>query len=200
MAIKQDNPGLLGTLQRLYSRLSLTALHRRMGSYHKENSAGITMGKDISSSLNGHIDKLANSEHAKCKGVACEEAAKVVPADAMLHTTAQTVADSQNPSPSQDQASLVSTVLDGLAKYFKSGQSEPTIQPHVSEKLKKSTLDHIHTALRHARQGEVTTAKLHADIANQALKEVAHYMSADEYKVFAAEVEALLSELKEHEE
>ena len=58
----------------------------------------------------------------------------------------------------------------------------------MGEKLKKSTWSHIHTATLQARQGSLSNAKMHAGIANDALKEAAHYMSEEDYKVFCDEV------------
>ena len=68
--------------------------------------------------------------------------------------------------------------------------------PYMGDKLKDSAWSHIHTALLHARQGEAITAKLHADIANEALKEAAHYMSEEDYKVLCEEVAKAFKELK----
>ena len=66
----------------------------------------------------------------------------------------------------------------------------------MGKKLKDSTWSHIHTALMQARKGDVSTAKLHADIANGALKEAAHYMSEADYKLLCSEVEKSFEELE----
>ena len=52
-----------------------------------------------------------------------------------------------------------------------------------------------HTALRYAHQGDVRTARLHADIANNAQKEAAFYMSEEEYQAFSQEVHEQLEAL-----
>jgi hypothetical protein len=69
------------------------------------------------------------------------------------------------------------------------------LDPELSKKLKQSTWNHIHTALRLARQGEARNAKLHLDIASQALKEAAHYMSREEHIAFTVEVQEKLGEI-----
>lgn len=69
------------------------------------------------------------------------------------------------------------------------------LDPELSKKLKESTWNHIHTALRLARQGEAGTARLHLDIASQALKEAAHYMSREEHIAFTVEVEEKLGDI-----
>ena len=93
----------------------------------------------------------------------------------------------------------MSRALSGLGRYFRSKQTESVRDPEMSKKLKKSTWNHIHTALRLARQGEVRTARLHADIANHALHEAGHYMSEEEYRKFTLEVEEKLSEIRKQD-
>ena len=70
------------------------------------------------------------------------------------------------------------------------------MQPHVSHKLQASVWEHLNTSLRLARQGEVQTAKFHADVANNALKEAARYMPEDEYAEFYGQVEKRLKEIR----
>ena len=70
------------------------------------------------------------------------------------------------------------------------------MQPPVSHKLQASVWEHLNTSLRLARQGEAQTAKLHADVANNALKEAARYMPKDEYAEFYGQVETRLKEMR----
>ena len=93
--------------------------------------------------------------------------------------------------------SKVSRRFGALARFFKREKPRSSVlQPHLSEKLKKSIREHINTALRFARQGDVSSAKIHANLANNALKEIAHYMSEEEYASFEAEVEKRLEEIQ----
>ena len=68
--------------------------------------------------------------------------------------------------------------------------------PYMGEKLKESTWSHIHAAQLQARQGNINNAKLHAGIANDALKEAAHYMNEDDYKVLCDEVAMVFKKLE----
>ena len=65
----------------------------------------------------------------------------------------------------------------------------------MGERLKSSTWSHLHLASMEARRGDAVAAKVHADIANQALKEAAHYMSDDEYKKFSGEVAQIINNI-----
>ena len=71
-----------------------------------------------------------------------------------------------------------------------------TNDPYLGEKLKDSTWSHIHAAQLQARQGNTINAKLHAGIANDALKEAAHYMSDKDYKDLCNEVTAIFKKLE----
>jgi len=67
----------------------------------------------------------------------------------------------------------------------------------MGEKLKDSTWTHIHTAMLQARQGDAINAKLHAGIANNALKEAANYLTEEDYKVLCEEVANEFKKLEE---
>ena len=103
----------------------------------------------------------------------------------------------ENINKAKSQPTGLKKMLGGLARHFKKSARKKESDQYMGEKLKTSTWTHIHTALMQARNGQATTAKLHADIANQALKEAAHYMSEQDYKAFFAEVETELNKLEE---
>ena len=185
MTPEREINALLHALQRLYARITSLFLNKRMGSYREE--AGSVADHDLATLLSDHIDRLA------ARGPANSGKTKRQVSEQKVQTA------TQNPSPgrppSDHQVSIVSGILNGLGRYFKSNRTEPALDPELSEKLKKSTWNHIHTALRLARQGEARTAKLHLDIASQALKEAAHYMSREEHIAFTVEVEEKLGEI-----
>lgn len=176
---------LLHALQRLYARITSLLLHKRMGSYREE--AGSVADHDLTTLLSDHIDRLAEPRPANSG-----KSPRRVSGDD-VHTA------TQNSTPGRPHAvhrvSIVSRTLNALGRYFKSGQTKTVLDPELSKKLKKSAWDHIHTALRLARQGDARTAKLHLDIASQALKEAAHYMSREEHIAFTVEVEEKLGEI-----
>jgi len=159
-----------------------------MSSYREE--AGRVADHDLATLLSDHIDRLA--------------AAKPVDSGKTQRRVSGQKVDraTQNSSPlrphSNHQVSIVSGTFSGLGRYFKSARTAVVLDPELSKKLKKSAWNHIHTAFRLARQGEARTAKLHLDIASQALKEAAHYMSREEHIAFTVEVEEKLGEITGH--
>lgn len=185
MIPKREYNALLHALKRLRSRIVLFVFQNRMNSYQKKSSADI--GHDITASLSEQIDKLAFSKNEGDQGTPCSTSCQSV--------RIETKKDLQGRNRTGHRVSKVTSVFVELSKYFKKGGAGTTLQPHVSEKLKTCTWEHIHTALRLARQGEVRTARLYAEIANNALKEAAHYMSEEEYAEFTAAVEEELNGL-----
>ena len=182
MIPEREIKALLHALQRLYARITALVLHKRMGSYREE--AGSVAEHDFATLLSDLIDRLAAPGPANSENIPPQ-------------VSAQTA--TQNPSPgrpdSDHMVSIVSRTFNGLGRYFKTSRTESDLDPELSEKLKQSTWNHIHTALRLARQGEAANAKLHLDIASQALKEAAHYMSREEHIAFTVEVQEKLGEI-----
>jgi hypothetical protein len=176
---------LLHALERLYSGMASRVLHTRMGAYRRRT--GALADRDLAALLSDHLDRLAAVKRANRGEAAQRPVRQGVPEGKRelfeKHHAAVT------------QVSVVGRAFDGLGRYFKSSRTEPVLDAELSDKLKNSTWHHIHTALRLARQGEARTAKLHLDIASHALKEAAHYMSAEDYIAFTVEVEEKLAEI-----
>jgi hypothetical protein len=108
-----------------------------------------------------------------------------------LHTTYITAT-----IPYKDLLKLEPITLDSssaLARYFKAKNSSSSLHPYISEKLKACILENIHTSIRLARQGNRQMAKLHTDIARQALLELGHFLSTVECNTFINEVEEAIN-------
>jgi hypothetical protein len=180
---------LINALQRLYARIASLVLEKRMGSYREE--AGSVADHRLSTLLSDHIDRLAESRPAngvKAQGKAPEDE---------VHTATHNLSLGRRQS--EHQASIMSRTLSGLGRYFRSNRTESVLDPEMSKKLKKSTWTHIHTAIRLARQGDARTAKLHLDIASQALQEAGHYMPKEEHIAFTVEIEEKLGAITEQD-
>jgi hypothetical protein len=176
---------LLHALERLYSGMASRVLYTRMGTYRRRT--GALADRDLAALLSDHLDRLAAAKRANSGEVPQRPVRQGVPEGRRELF--------EKHHPAVGQVSVVGRAFDGLGRYFKSSRTEPVLDPELSEKLRNSTWHHIHTALRLARQGEAKTAKLHLDIASQALKEVAHYMSGEDYIAFTVEVEEKLAEI-----
>lgn len=83
-------------------------------------------------------------------------------------------------------------IFDDLSRYLRRRGRRTSLQPRLADKLKKSTWEHVRTAALAARNGNRAKAKLYADLADNAMKEAARYMPADEFRVFRQEIEDTL--------
>ncbi|MFV9616288.1 MAG: hypothetical protein ACNYZG_10050 [Gammaproteobacteria bacterium] len=187
MSTKRGINRLSRALHELYYKFCDMDLHKRMSLYHRNTS---TNNPDISASLTKHIDKLALSSK---------------PSSA---TTTNTTANAGTTRPSNrvsrhgnikqlsQQHGWLNKVVSSVIRPKKIFTSKIASNPYMGDKLKDSTWSHIHTALLQARQGNAYNAKLHADIANGALKEAAHYMSEENYKALCGEVAKAFKELE----
>jgi len=183
MISKQGINRLLYNLYKLYYKLCDRDLRKRMSIYHRNTSANDT--PDISTSVKNNFDKLAPD--SKPSSAAASSVA--------VKSSNKSAKPSSEKQPST-QPGWLNKVVSGFNRPKNKFASKIAPNQYMGEKLKDSTWSHIHTALLHARQGDVSNAKLHADIANDALKEAAHYMTEEDYKVLCAEVAKAFKEIE----
>ena len=167
---------LLYELRQLYHRLCAIDLRTRMGLYHRH--IGANHIPDISSSLSGEIDELAQASKMNTHHVAGS------PANTETNNTGHHKTLHQPETQHHGIFRSAKAFFHGK-KIFTTMKSS---DPRLGEKLKESTWSHIHTARLQARQGNISNAKLHASIAQEALNEAAHYISEDDYEVLCKEV------------
>ncbi len=184
MAKKHGISRLLQDLQQLYYRLCAIELRKRLSLYHRH--IGTNMAPDISTSLTDHLDKLAPT-------------GKPSTADDASTTSMTSPKRPYRPKKTKQSSKQPHGILQVVSTYIRSDKiftSMKTSDPYMGEKLKESTWSHIHAAQLQARQGNINNAKLHAGIANDALKEAAHYMNEDDHKVLCDEVAMIFKKLE----
>jgi hypothetical protein len=183
MTTKHGLNRLSRALRELYYKLCDMDLHKRMNFYNR--NTGTDKAPDISASLTKHTDKLAPDSKPTGPGATSTATAR----------SSKIATKPDNAKLPNQQPGWLNKVVNSIIRP-KKFTSKITPDPYMGDKLKDSTWSHIHTALLHARQGEANTAKLHADIANEALKEAAHYMSEEDHKVLCEEVAKAFKELE----
>lgn len=179
---------LIRAIEKLYSSVTLQILQKRMDSYHSlpSTDAYTERALDIKDPLFKYIDNVSQT--------APKPAAEAQPLEDSVssqasqpHSPVQSEFASQRPVPGK--------TVSGLTKYFSATHNETEFHPGIAEKLQHSFWEHIHTAIRQARLGNARVAKIHADIANNAYKELTHYVSSETHAKFALELEEHLGEL-----
>jgi len=82
-----------------------------------------------------------------------------------------------------------------LSNYFQSKHNGNGVRTGIEETLVQSTWNHIHAAVRYARQGELPNSKMHAEIASYSCRELAHFMTTDNYQKLMASIQVNLRKL-----
>ena len=185
MHTKHRISSLLQDLHELYFKLCAIDLRKRMNLYH--HNTYTDDAPDISVSLTKHFDKLAPVDKPGRTGTA----GTVTP------PSPKRPARHDSKKQPRRQTRGITRMVITFFRPQKIFTSIKTSNQYMGEKLKDSIWSHTHAAMLHARQGNVSNAKLHAQIANDALKEVAHYMSEKDYKVLCDEVAVSFKELEE---
>ena len=168
MSGKSETHSLLHSLYDLYIKISHYDWYKRRQSYRP-----VVSEADISQSLQENIDRLSESRHS-------------LTASAPTRSSSEGAA--HEPAQSQTSVTMISRMLHGLTRHYKNSTKNIEANQFMGNKLKTSIWSHIHIAFMQARQGDVAAAKVHADIATQALKLAAHYMTEDDYKLLYVDV------------
>ena len=180
MTKQHQTQDLIRALRDLYFKFSEFELVKRVNGYRR--NLGSNKAPDIGYTLTAQIDKLAAENKQRVNSVNQIEAVKEFSETKNSHHMINA------PFPSAKNE-LTNLSRSETISPYRSKSDE-----YMGDKLKASTWSHIHMALMQARNGEVSTAKLHADIANQALKEAAHFMDEAAYKDLCIDIEKALSE------
>jgi len=184
MATKHGTSRLLRELRELYYRICDNELCRRLGLYHRHT--GSYQAPDISIPMAEHLDQLASSN-------------KPGTVDTSITSSTTASKDASGQSNTAQHRKRRYTLFKSVSSYFHSKKTFTPLKtndPYLGDKLKDSTWSHIHAAQLQARQGNTINAKLHAGIANDALKEAAYYMSDKDYQDLCNEVAAIFNKLE----
>lgn len=179
---------LIREIEKIYNRIYLIILRKRMAGYHKQPLQSSQPYADgIKSPLLDCIDNIIADHQADSTA---------------LH---------DNDRPTHDGATNTNrytnkytdkthVINDGnaeeLTRHIKATANESELYPEIAQKLEHSVWEHIHATIRYARQGDKSKAAMHTDIANSACKELAHHMTKDRYQALTMKIEKYLGTLK----
>ncbi|MDH5516890.1 MAG: hypothetical protein OEY36_03595 [Gammaproteobacteria bacterium] len=179
----EDKRTLLQSLKDLYTKVFIASLHNRLHQYHP--SVDSDQHQQLNLSLHHFIDQTDLS-------VSQPDNKKKPDAD---QTSEETPIKPLNDRPADSKTGIASLTLNALSLYFKKNKALEK-DPAIADRLQRCVVDHTHTAQRLARSGNQVSAKIHADIASDALKTLSHYMVAEEYNDFFKQVNQNIDEKK----
>lgn len=176
----QNETDLLVILRRLYSRIISLYLKARASTSANSDTTG--MSHNFVLPLSDYIEKLAaNAEMNKGDAV-----------DSLVNNVKGNGA--KNPA-SLNREHSAEIALGELSTHLRNSHMHSGVSLNTGDKLIQSTWEHFHASIRSANKGDVKTARLHAELANNALKEAAHYLPESVYSSFSKEVMEALKEI-----
>jgi len=171
--------GLIQLIRKLHLKMSLIVLHKQVINYRKEIGHSTGLGDEIRSSIKLLIQEaMLNINGQNNKKNSAEY--KLLPNRGGRSIYVQAVSRKE---------------LGELAKYFKE-RNNKSLFNSLEDKLEKSTIDHIHEAIRYARQGDERNAHMHADIASSSCEELSHFMSKERHHDFVGEMKESLESFR----
>lgn len=182
----KKNQTLLSLLKGFYtqlSHLSLDITQSRIKFFQRHSKPPLKI--DITTILNKQVDDLA--AHVVTKPVEDMDISDENSENQPL------INHSDDKIPRSNYSETITENVDSVdsdfAKYLKQRKTGAITQPQMGENLKSSAWEHVHCAIRHAKNGAVDTAKLHASIAGTALEEAGNYMNNEEYSQLLFDIE-----------
>lgn len=167
---------LIKLIQKARFKLSLIVLHKQVLNYRKDVDHLSGLSEEIRLSI------------------------KYLIQDAVLNVNGQNNSLSRELLTNKNNHSMSVQVIERkelgeLAKYFKEKNNKALFNS-VETKLEKSATDHMHEAIRYARQGDERSAHMHADIASSSCEELAHFISKEQYHEFVGQMKHSLESFK----
>lgn len=168
---------LMHKIKRLYTELFLVSLHNRIDSYHSFLNTDKYL--EISKQLHKLIDEIIQDASHQYSIKDYQQNAASGDGNAKNELMVNKI--------QSHSTNMASMTLNGLSVFLQKQQAKEH-NSDMSERLQRCVWDHVHSAHRFARLGDGNTAKLHADIATNAIKTLSHYMPEDDYHLFFDEI------------
>jgi hypothetical protein len=170
---------LLNAIAKLYSGVVATVVHERVHAYH----ADAANDDDIADALRTYIKQIKQKASTHTAPIDTSSG---------LAEPALTAETPSGHSAIAAESANTSGISNPLSDYFQKNNAYSELTSPLGEKLKSSAWEHTHSAIRLAHQGDFASAKLHADLANNAIHELGHYMPEADFIAFKRAVKAEL--------
>ena len=176
MSQPRDHAGLLGALQALYHKLVNQITVLRLDRYRPHASSSAS--EALVTQLRDYINRGPKAGPGPAPDTISKNDPPGVSAPAHTHSGTGRAPTAQPNS---------------FSESLSERHASNSLNNSAGEKLVHSAWDHLHASIRHSRDGNRQAARLHAGIMESALKEAAHYMDAQAYQEFAAQLGEELS-------
>lgn len=180
-----SNHSLFVTLQKLQAKLAVVIVKIRAHSYRSvfKTSSHFNMA----SMLADQVDELALSMSGNIKPNDNN-------VDNQSHSSERTF---NKPISKSNKIINTENIIDPeteFSKHLKERKHSIVSNRYIGDKLQESVWEHIHSAIRYARQGDVDTAKFHSKLAASALDESGHYLNNEDYSDLVYKIQHYFSD------
>ena len=179
-----NKESLLRILKRLYTKLFLVSLHKRISHYHP--SVTSNHHQEIGETLHDVINEIV-------KDISRNDSEPVY--TNLMITDDDKHLSNLTPNTAVNKTTTASMTLNSLSLYLKKSTALEH-DPSMAARLRRCVWDHVHTVHRLARSGEERSARLHVNIATNAMKTLSHYMPKDEYTKFYTLISTNINEIR----
>lgn len=179
---------LIRGIEKVYNRISVIVLRKRMAGYNKQPvQSANSSANDLKSPLLDCVDSII-VDHQDTSKTLHDNDRPVPDATTSLNKPAEKHTDKPHIINGRDAGEL--------AKHYKETAVKSELYPEIARKLQHSIWEHIHATIRYARLGDKRNAEMHTDIANSAFKELAHHATEEQYQAFMMKIREYLDSLK----
>ena len=179
---------LIRGIEKVYKKISLIVLRKRMDGYRKQESQSFnSYANDIKSPLSDCVESIISNKQDE-PGTRHNNDSSILNTTTSQNSPANSHADKPHVADKRNAGEF--------SRHYKERANGSELHPDIAKKLEHSIWEHIHATIRYARQGDKFNAAMHTDIANSACKELAHYMTGEHYQEFIMQIEEHLASLK----
>lgn len=178
---------LLEAVQTLYWRVRALLLESRLRP--TEQTASPPRKPDIDAALGDYIQRTVSERQDQGSAGVGETERPAAPASKEKPAEVR--------RRGEEAATAPPGVLAGFSKYLRRRSRAATMGPHLAEKMQQRAWEHITSAIKLAQQGKEDEAKLHAELAENAMTEASRYMAEVQYDAFEKAVKEKLRTIAE---
>lgn len=164
--------GLMDALHRLVIMISSRLRHTQI---HRSSMGDAKGGYDIGKKLRSHVEKISADSQPDTKSRAIREGT------------------ARGPNLQRDTAATAQE-FNRIAEHSKK-KAVSQLLPRMSEQLQSTTMGHINISLILAKEGNTDGARLHIDLAENAMHAASRFMSHEEYEIFEQKVDRRLESI-----
>jgi hypothetical protein len=164
--------GLIDDLHHLVMTVSARLRHAQI---HRSPMGDAKGNYDIWGTLGNHVEKILSERQPQTNS----------------HPTREVTA--RDPDQHEDTGATAKG-FNQLSEHSKQ-QAINQLLPSMSQQLQRTTMDHINISLILAREGNTEGAKLHIDLAENAMHTAGRFMSHKEFELFENKVEHRLESI-----